>query len=55
MSHFELHAHNLWALGVRRKIRVILRMMYTPASDLAACCVDSWCNEPLLTRSSPSS
>jgi hypothetical protein len=46
---------HLWALGVRRKIRVILRMMYTCVSDLAACCADSWRNEPLLTRSSPSS
>ena len=46
---------HLWALGVRRKIGVILRMMYTWASDLAACCADSWRNEPLLTRSSPSS
>jgi hypothetical protein len=33
---------HLWALGVRRKIRVILRMMYTCVSDLAACCADSW-------------
>ena len=34
---------------------VALRVMYTRVSDLATCCADSWRNEPLLTRSSPSS
>ena len=44
-----------WRLFYNGPIRVILHMMYTSASDLAACCADSWRNEPLLTRSSPSS
>jgi hypothetical protein len=30
----------------RRKIHVVLRMMYTSLSDLAACCADSWRTEP---------
>ena len=43
------HAQNV-AEDVRRG-----EMMYHCVSDLATCCADSWCNEPLLTRSSPTS
>jgi hypothetical protein len=43
---------DILARDKRPLIRVAPRMMYTSVSDLAACCADSWCYEPLLTRSS---